>query len=468
MYALKRYKDSKLLILLDIGILAVAPFLGGVTRYIDYSRGYVIVERFTTAFYLANLVYFALLFIGGQHEKQKDYRNTAGLISLAVTVGIGFVLSTFVFYAFRDVKGVHAALRASRGAIGFNAVWVFILCYAVRWLYSSETAGKIFYRAAILGLSESEKFIKDYLKRHPEHGIQIVGHVFVKNGGPGDPSTDEYGIKPIGFVEEIETAVEEHNINLIIVADEQRSRKTSEKLLNLGMMNIDIVDMPTFYEHVTGRIPFDYINHDWFLTQLMQADKLYVRNFKPFLDRFFAVAGLVLSLPVTIPVALYIKLRSEGPLLYTQTRLGLHGEEFAIFKFRTMRVGAEEDGAQQTSDKDDRIIPLGRLIRKFRIDEIPQFWNVLKGEMSVVGPRPERPEFIEQYEKEMPFYRERLFVRPGITGWAQIHAGYTASSEETREKLLYDLYYIKNVSFMTDLAILLRTIRIVLFGKGAK
>ena len=179
-----------------------------------------------------------------------------------------------------------------------------------------------------------------------------------------------------------------------------------------------------------------------------------------------ALIGLVVTSPISLVTAIAIKLDSRGPVLYRQARVGKNGRIFEIIKFRSMRVDAEDDGPVWTSENDERVTRTGRLIRRVRIDEIPQFINILRGDMSLVGPRAERPFFVDQLSEQIPFYGQRHLVEPGLTGWAQVMYGYGSSVEDARQKLQYDLYYVKNVSFWFDLWIILKSIRTVLFGRG--
>ncbi len=195
---------------------------------------------------------------------------------------------------------------------------------------------------------------------------------------------------------------------------------------------------------------------------------IYNIKVKRVLDIIFSLLGLLISLVITIPVAILIKLESKGPIFYRQKRVGLNNNIFECIKFRSMTVDAEKYGAIWASKNDSRVTRVGKIIRKLRIDEIPQMWNVLKGEMSFIGPRPERPEFVYQLEKKIPYYNLRHSVKPGITGWAQVCYPYGASEEDALEKLKYDLYYIKNLSLFLDFQILLKTAKVVLLGKGAR
>jgi len=189
---------------------------------------------------------------------------------------------------------------------------------------------------------------------------------------------------------------------------------------------------------------------------------------KRLLDIALSLIGLVLTLPVSMITALAIKLDSAGPILYRQSRIGMNGEVYELLKFRSMRVDAELNGAVWAQENDPRVTRVGGILRKLRIDEIPQMWNVLKGEMSFIGPRPERPEFVCTLNEEVPYYSLRHSIKPGITGWAQINYPYGASRQDALEKLQYDLFYIKNLTIVLELDIILRTIGVVLFGKGAR
>jgi exopolysaccharide biosynthesis polyprenyl glycosylphosphotransferase len=187
-----------------------------------------------------------------------------------------------------------------------------------------------------------------------------------------------------------------------------------------------------------------------------------------FLHRLVALIGAILSLPLAIITAILIKLDSRGPVLYKQERVGRNGRTFMVMKFRSMRTDAEKDGPVWARSEDDRVTRMGRIMRKTRLDEIPQFWNILKGEMNFVGPRPERPHFVKQLAEEIPYYEQRHLIEPGLTGWAQIKYPYGSSIEDARQKLQYDLYYIKNQSLALDATILFETVKTILFGRGAR
>jgi exopolysaccharide biosynthesis polyprenyl glycosylphosphotransferase len=232
-----------------------------------------------------------------------------------------------------------------------------------------------------------------------------------------------------------------------------------------------IEDSASFYERLTGKISMQQMRPSGLIFSVNASQSRpawrvnLTRRGRRLFDLALAAAGLVLAAPLMLLTALAIKLDSRGPVFYTQERVGLHNRNFRIIKFRSMHPDAEKDGAVWARERDPRVTRVGRIIRKLRIDEAPQFINVLRGEMSLIGPRPERPVFVAQLEREIPYYSQRHLVKPGITGWAQVCYPYGASLADAREKLQYDLYYIKNQSLVLNAIILLETARIVLFGR---
>ena len=260
------------------------------------------------------------------------------------------------------------------------------------------------------------------------------------------------------------------NIKKIIVAlKEKRGVFPAKELLKCRVDGIEILEGNTFYEMLTGRLAVKNINPAWLIFSEGFRKSWFQSMLKRVTDLVLSFIMLVLFLPVIIVTAILIKIDSKGPVIFSQERMGEKRKLFRVHKFRSMVADAEKKtGPVWAQDKDDRITRVGRIIRKLRIDEIPQLWNVLKGEMSFVGPRPERDFFVKQLEDIIPYYDERFRVKPGITGWAQVCYSYGASVEDAEEKLNYDLFYIKNLSMFMDLMIVLRTIKTVLFGKGAR
>jgi lipopolysaccharide/colanic/teichoic acid biosynthesis glycosyltransferase len=243
----------------------------------------------------------------------------------------------------------------------------------------------------------------------------------------------------------------------------------TNKLLQLSLAGkVTIEEGQSFYERVTGRVSLNMLRPSWLIFTGRGRQKRISGFSRSLVHWFVAFIGALLSLPIVIVTAILIKLESRGPIFYKQERVGKNGRTFVLTKFRSMRVDAEQDGPVWASKGDSRTTRVGRVIRKIRVDEIPQFWHILRGEMSFVGPRPERPHFVAQLAEEIPFYEQRHLIAPGLTGWAQIKYPYGASIEDARQKLQYDLFYIKNQGLVLDAIIIFETIKIILFGRGAQ
>jgi exopolysaccharide biosynthesis polyprenyl glycosylphosphotransferase len=231
---------------------------------------------------------------------------------------------------------------------------------------------------------------------------------------------------------------------------------------------VAIEECASFYERLTGRVHLSMMRPSWLIFSGRGRQSRVGAFARALAHRAVALVGAVLSLPLALLAAALVKLESPGPVLYRQERVGENGRVFTIMKFRSMRSDAEKDGPVWAQAGDARVTRVGRVLRKTRVDEIPQFWNILKGEMNFVGPRPERPHFVSQLAAEIPFYEQRHLTRPGLTGWAQIKYPYGSSVEDARQKLQYDLYYIKNQNLVLDAIILFETVKTILFGRGAR
>lgn len=274
----------------------------------------------------------------------------------------------------------------------------------------------------------------------------------------------------LGMPSNLAAYVKDHRIEEIVIAlDGDRSHLPEQDLIHCRMGGVAVTDSASFAERITGRVKLDLMESDW-LIFAPGFRRGYLKGLaKRVTDLLYSTLILAATLPILPLIALFIKLDSPGPVLYRQKRFGLNGQIFEIYKFRSMRVDAEANGkAQWAKVADDRITRLGYFLRRSRLDELPQLFNVLRGDMSLVGPRPERPEFIEELATTLPLYRERHTVRPGLTGWAQINYPYGASIDDAREKLEYDLYYVKNYSLFLDLVTLIQTARIAFGGIGAR
>lgn len=319
-------------------------------------------------------------------------------------------------------------------------------------------------RVVVLGAGKRAQRLAE-LSRRPESGFVIVGYIAMTEAVREVPEAiAREAIHDLGlFVSNLGAS------EVVLALEERRNSLPLKDLLRIKTKGVHVNEFSSFLERETGRVDLDTVNPSW----LIFSDGFSAgRTFSSAAKRIFDVVAsgllLLLTLPLIALFALLVKLDSKGPAFFRQQRVGLFGETFEVLKLRSMRIDAEKDGAQWAEKNDPRITRLGRFIRKVRIDELPQTWSVLKGEMSFVGPRPEVPRFVEELEQHLPYYGERHMVKPGITGWAQINYPYGASIEDARNKLEYDLYYAKNYTPFLDLLILLQTLRVVLWPEGAR
>ncbi len=319
--------------------------------------------------------------------------------------------------------------------------------------------------ALIIGFNEKARDVFRQLKQHPALGLDVSGFVNINNNN----SDIEYsGIKTVGTISNLQEIIDRQNTKEIIIALEKEDRDALVEIIaKCESKNVGLKIVPDLYEILSGQARTSQIYGIPLIDIMPQLMPEWEKKLKRLIDIFVSLFILVITLPITLVTAGLIKLDSEGNTFFTQERCGINGKNFKIIKFRSMKKDAEKSTGPVWSQKDDpRITRVGTIIRKVRIDEIPQMINVLKGEMSIVGPRPERPYFVEMLSKEIPYYKRRLKVRPGITGWAQVKHKYDETIEDVKIKLRYDLFYIENMSLRMDFKILFRTIFVVLFGKG--
>lgn len=310
----------------------------------------------------------------------------------------------------------------------------------------------------VLGGGERAAYLVDAISNHKSLGMRVVGWTDIGNGT--SLTSREYG-------DALEKLSIDRSVSRVIVAlSERRGTMPVRELLNVRLAGIRVDYANSLLEKINGKIELDDLRP----SALIFSEGFRLNNVALFIRRsasiLISAVGLAVALPIIPIVALLVKLSSPGPVLFTQERVGRKGKRFTIYKFRTMRQDAEADGAKWATKNDPRITAIGKFLRKTRLDEIPQLWCVLKGDMSFVGPRPERPEFVQWLSGVIPYYNLRHIIRPGLTGWAQVRYTYGASLEETKEKLKYDLYYIKHMSLSLDLLIMFKTIKTVLLWRG--
>jgi sugar transferase (PEP-CTERM system associated) len=321
-------------------------------------------------------------------------------------------------------------------------------------------------KVLILGTTKIAQQLLEELHRDGNPEFDVLGLV---SEGPCSPFEALAGRRILGDVHDLERILRQHTPDIVVVAlSERRGNFPSKEILDCKMQGIRVEDWPSFYEKLTGKIHVHNLRPSWLIFADGFARSDFVMAVKFCIDMALALIGLCLALPFMIICAVLIKLDSAGPVFFRQERVGEHGKVFSIIKFRTMVADAEKDtGPVWAQNVDPRVTRVGHLLRRTGMDEMPQLLNVLKGEMSFVGPRPERPPFVAELQQQLPYYTQRLVVKPGITGWAQVRYGYGATIEDSLEKLQYDLYYIKNMSIFLDFLIILSTIHKVVFAKVA-
>ena len=307
---------------------------------------------------------------------------------------------------------------------------------------------------------------KELYEMRRQLGVEIVGFV---DPDPSRVGNAVFNPGVIGTIDAIPRIVKEYQVDRVVVSlSDARGKLPMDKLLEMKLDGVSFDHLASVYEEYTGKIAVENLRPSWLIFSAGFRKSAWLAAAKRVLDLVAASIGIVVAAPVMLLVAAAIRLTSVGPVFYHQERVGRHGRLFTVHKFRSMRVDAEATtGAVWASTDDPRITPLGRVLRRTRLDELPQLWNVLKGDMSFVGPRPERPEFVHQLTQAIPFYGQRHVVRPGLTGWAQVRYTYGASVEDALMKLQYDLYYIKNLSLALDLYIIFSTIKTVVLRRGA-
>jgi sugar transferase (PEP-CTERM system associated) len=358
-------------------------------------------------------------------------------------------------------------LVVGRGVFAIAAVFVVTLVFGWRIVFewANRQVGPR-ERLLLVGTNDSAIRLARELHERKDLGVEIVGFV---DADPTRLGAPVFNPGVIGTIEDIPAIVRARAVDHVVVSlSDARGKLPMDKLLEMKLDGVSFDHLTSIYEQYTGKIAVDNLRPSWLIFSDGFRKTAMLRASKRALDISVAAVGLVVATPLLLLIAAAIKLSSPGPALYHQRRVGQHGRVFWLHKFRSMQHEAEKDtGAVWAKRDDSRVTWLGRLLRHSRLDELPQLWNVLCGHMSIVGPRPERPEFVASLKQGIPFYGQRHVVRPGLTGWAQVRYTYAASVEDALAKLQYDLFYIKHMSLPFDLFIMVKTIKTVLMGRGA-
>jgi sugar transferase (PEP-CTERM system associated) len=377
---------------------------------------------------------------------------------LLVAVSLGIIALSFIDFMF----DVHTFWRST---LAYGMAVAIVLLVANRLIVGGILGTAAFRRRVLVfGAGLRAQRLRELADR-PESGFVIVGYIGMSDGA----HVVEEAIAR-SAIHNLTRFVENLGVSEVVLAlEERRNALPLKDLLRIKTAGVHVNDFSSFIERETGRVDLDTVNPSWLIfSDGFSSGRAVSSVAKRMFDLGASALLLLLTAPIIVLFAVLVKLDSRGPAFYRQSRVGLYGTPFDVIKLRSMRTDAEVAGAQWASKDDPRVTRVGKFIRKVRIDELPQAWTVLKGEMSFVGPRPERPEFVADLEDHLPYYAERHMVKPGITGWAQVNYPYGASTEDSRHKLEYDLYYAKNYTPFLDLLIILQTLRVVLWHEGAR
>ncbi len=421
--------------------------------YIEAFSLYFLRALLVTSIFQLGLYFFDLYDLSGEMEAGDVFAR------IIQAFGTGCIVLGIIYYF---VPYIIISTRIFW--TGYAAICVSI--FAWRFLYNQVLVKKLFSKpVVVLGAGKLASEIAQQVEMSRDSGYTISAFV-----GKTNPSFSLPAYIPVNpDNNELLRECQKYKAEKIVVAlDDWRGSTPIAPLLQCKMIGITIENGISFYEGLTGKILVEKVNPSWLIFSSGFRKSNLCSFGKRILDVIASLTGLLISSPASLLSAVIIKLESPGPVFYTQERVGDAGRLFKVVKFRSMRSDAEKDGPVWARQNDTRVTRFGGFIRKVRIDEIPQMWNVLTGEMSFVGPRPERPVFVEQLTKSIPYYALRHTVKPGITGWAQICYPYGASEEDALRKLEYDLYYIKNMSIRMDMWIIFQTIKTVLFQKGSR
>ncbi|HYN04096.1 MAG TPA: TIGR03013 family XrtA/PEP-CTERM system glycosyltransferase [Vicinamibacteria bacterium] len=445
--------SESLIVLFSFLVAVLVRFRGDPEELFSYRR---LVPKAV----LCVVVVMLALYYGEMYE-YRSRRRTELFLRLGQCMAVASVILAVIFF-------VVPGLQVGRGIFVLFVLlaWGGLLLGRLALLWTWGNVSGLGDRVLILGTGVSARNVaREMLKRSPV-GYRVLGFL--------TEHAEEVGqvlVNPsvVGTLDDLPRLVSSLGASLIVVAQEdRRKRLPMEALLQCRTAGVRVVEAASLFEVLSGRIPLRDLRPSWLIFSGGFEKPRVLNNLKRLGESWVAGAILLATAPLAVLLALLVRLSGPGPALYRQARVGLDGRTFELLKWRTMRADAESvTGPSWAPAKDDpRITPIGLLLRKSRLDELPQLWNVLRGDMSFVGPRPERPHFVEKLRKVIPYYDERHGVRPGITGWAQVKFPYGATLEDAEEKLEFDLYYVKNMSPLLDVAIVLETFKVMLLGRG--
>jgi len=455
----------KILVIIELGIYCGAAFLAiELNSWFKWSEQTTPPENITAiyAIIFALFVLLTSLSLGLYNPRMREnYRSVFRRLVLAVTLGSAEF--TIITSLFTSEQPFTTEIMITAALLGFAIAG--ILRYLI---ITFDLLGFNKLNVLVLGAGERASIIERRMRRKVDrHGFTIHGFTVIEGDSPTGIQKEKKIIIEKGAL--VSFVIENEIDEIVVACDERRNNLPLDELFACKIRGINILDILDFIERETGQVAVNLIYPSWVIYSNGFASSHYLRNALDWIFNASMAAIVLLFLwPIMLLTALIIKIEDgiRAPVFYYQERVGLDGKVFRIIKFRSMHTDAEANGAVWASTNDHRTTRIGNFIRKYRIDELPQIYNVLLGEMGFVGPRPERPEFVQNLIRAIPYYNERHNVKPGLTGWAQLKYPYGATEEDAQEKLKYDLYYIKHRSFLLDLNILIRTVEVVLFGKG--
>jgi sugar transferase (PEP-CTERM system associated) len=455
-------RRSTVLVGFEMVLILSAVTLGAYLRLGEWAWDIMVYEGGFTKGLLIAVVCQLCLYYGDLYDLRSIADRGELFVRIVQALGAASFTLAAIYYWFPD-------LVIGRGVFIISAILVLTLVIGWRvvfeWLSRSMGPRE---RLLLVGTNAAAiALAREMFERRQELGVEIVGFI--------DPDPAMLGaavINPgvIGTIEDIPSIVRGRGVDRVVVSlSDARGKLPMDKLLDMKLDGVSFAHLASVYEDYTGKIAVENLRPSWLIFSDGFKKSRITAAMKRVMDLIIALCGLVLLAPVMALVALAIRVSSPGAVMYRQRRVGLHGHVFTVHKFRSMRDDAEAATGPVWASVagDPRVTSVGRLLRRSRLDELPQLWNVLIGDMSFVGPRPERPEFVSELTRQIPFYPQRHIIRPGLTGWAQVRYTYGASTEDALQKLQYDLFYIKNLSVALDLFIMVQTIKTVILQKGA-
>ncbi len=423
----------------DVAALYVALFITLIIRY--GGRFYAeFIDAHAGPFTIIFILWIIVFYIAGLYDLRRLRNNIDFIKTLFLCLGIDAALAVLLFYSIPAF-----GIAPKTNLLIFIAVFAVIEIFWRRLLNRAMAFGEAPNKALVIGDGAIAEEVKKAVTEHPQLGYAIKAELDEKAAYAAPARIKEIA--------------EREGVNLIVISHKLKHEPALVTVLyELFATGIVVTDLVSFYELIMRKVPLSGIQETWFLENIAREVSFYdpLKRASEFIG---ALAIGIVLLPVEIVIALLVALTSRGPVIYRQVRVGEKGKEFTLYKFRSMRVNAEANGAQWAVKKDTRTTPIGGILRASHLDELPQLWNIIRGDLSFVGPRPERPEFVAKLEARIPYYEARLFIKPGVTGWAQIHHRADLTDEDVIEKLQYDIYYLKNRSPILDWAIVLKTIK---------